>query len=186
LKDENIPVTSETLGSYLGTSGDSIRRDIGCLIPKEGKGHYEKRPLAEEIAQAFGFEEPLKICLVGLGILGQYMLQTMDQWDHAKIVLLFDTKINRLERLDQSIPAFPAWEIPEILPSRGIKTAVLATEAEEAEKNASRLFSGGVKYLLNLTGYYLRSPHGGIRIKNINLLSELLCLKATLQNQRKE
>jgi len=180
LREEELPLTSENLGAYLGTSGDSIRKDLSTLIGSSSRKHYEKRNLQEDLEKGLGLEKVVPICLVGLGYMGQQVLQWSQTWSRAELKVLFDTRINRLERMDQPIPAFPAWEIPDYLPGKKIGTAILATDPEEAEKNADRLMKGGIKTILNLSGYYLMSPQRDIRIKNLNILSELLALNCSL------
>jgi len=176
LRMEETELNSESIGAFLGSTGDSIRKDLSQLKQKSS-GHYNRRDLKEEITQGLGLVLPVSTCLVGLGFQGRQILEWLPHWKAVKLKVLFDTKINRLERLDTSIPSFPAWEIPEYLPGKGIEAAILATSPEEAEKNGMRLIKGGVTSILNLSGYYL-PPSKGVRIKNMNMLTELLYLLA--------
>lgn len=177
LRAEEMELSSELLGEYLGSTGDSIRKDLSQLKRSKGRGHYNQRNLKDEITKGLGLNLPVSACLVGLGHQGRQILDLIPRWETVKLQVLFDTRINRLERLETSIPSFPAWEIPEYLPGKGITTAILATEPEETEKNGDRLIKGGISYILNLSGYYL-SPVEGVRIKNMNILTELLNLLA--------
>lgn len=178
-QQEERPLKSEDLGDYLNATGDSIRKDLSLGLKGEEKSrsHYGSRNLSREIRDSLGLTEPLRLTLVGLGNLGVYLLEQIPRWKGVSLEVIFDSKMNRLERLDQGIPSFPAWEIPEMLSTYRVTTAILASDAEETEKNAARLIDGGIRSILNLSGYYLNTRMGA-EILNVNLLTELLTLSA--------
>lgn len=177
LKEEENPSTSQLLGEYLRTSGNSIRQDLHQLNPGGDKKSYGNKDLGSSIRRGLRLTKPLRTCLIGLDYLGQHMMEQMPSWPEIELTIIFDTKVNRLERMDSSIPAYPAWEIPERLNPESVDLAILATSGEEAEKNAQRLEKAGVSAVLNLSGYYLNPAQWDMDIENVNLLAEMLYLQ---------
>ena len=179
LEEEEENLNSRLIGRYLNTTADSIRKDISRLGRTGRSGLYRSDELSRDIRCNLGLNTPVKAGLAGLGPLGLHLTELLIQSDDIELSAAFDGKMNRMERLDVPVDLYPAWEMEEILPRRGIVLGIITTEPEETEKAYLRMVRGGVKAVLNLSGYYLPREEEGPIIKNVNIgamLLELLCL----------
>ena len=178
LEEEEENLNSRLIGQYLDTTADSIRKDISRLGRKGRNGSYRAEELSGDIRRNLGLEAPVKAGLAGLGPLGLHVADLLSLSDDVLLAAAFDGNMNRLERLDISVDLYPAWEMEEIIPRLGIGMGIIATDPEDAEKAYLRMERGGVKAILNLSGYYLPGNGGEPVLKNVNIgamLLELLC-----------
>ena len=105
-------------------------------------------------------------------------MEYFSESDDVALTAAFDGKLNRMERLDVPVKLYPAWEMEEIIPRLQIGLGIIATEPEEARKTYRRMVRGGIKAVLNLSGYYIPREKKGPAVKNVNIgamLLELLC-----------
>ncbi|MDC7221189.1 MAG: winged-helix domain-containing protein [Spirochaetales bacterium] len=178
LEEEEETLNSRLIGRYLNATPDSVRKDISRLNREGRSGAYEGKDLSEGIRELLGLEGKKKVCLAGLGSLGLHIMELLENSEHVELVAAFDSKMNRVERTDATVELFPAWEIPEITARYGVEAGIIATEPEDAEKTLNRMSEGGVRGILNLSGWYLPRDEEGPSIKNVNIgamLLELLC-----------
>jgi len=180
LEEEEESLNSRLIGRYLDTSADSVRKDISRLSRSGRAGTYRAEELAGDIRDSLGLEGQVKACLAGLGPLGLHMMDFLSRSEDVDLTAAFDGKLNRMERLDAPVKLYPAWELAEIAPRLGITLGVITTEPEEAEKTCHRMAQGGVKAVLNLSGYYLPHREWGPVVKNVNIGAMLLELLSRL------
>ncbi|MBN2626526.1 MAG: hypothetical protein JXA95_07665 [Spirochaetales bacterium] len=178
LEEEEENLNSRLIGRYLGTSADSIRKDISRLDRGDRNGSYRADKLADDIRASLGLDREVRACLAGLGPLGLHLMEYFSESDDVALTAAFDGKLNRMERLDVPVKLYPAWEMEEIIPRLQIGLGIIATEPEEARKTYRRMVRGGIKAVLNLSGYYIPREKKGPAVKNVNIgamLLELLC-----------
>ena len=180
LEEEEEVLNSKLIGRYLNATSDSVRKDISRL-KRDNKGRaYHRGQLALDVKNNLGLSRKIPVCLVGLGPLGIHLMGLLHNSEETDLKAAFDGKMNRIERLEAPVDLFPSWELEEIVKRRGISLGVITTGPEEAEKTAARMTAGGIKAILNMSGYYLPHDSLGPVIENINFGASLLELISRL------
>lgn len=177
-----VRLSSSRIGKSLGIPGHTVRKDINFLgeIGNTGYG-YDLEKLEKHLAEALGFLNPRKACIVGLGRLGSALLEYRRfKPDNVLIEAGFDSSINRLETIVTPTPLFPAYEIPEVVRRKNIELALLAVPAKAAPEAAALLAEGGIKGIINFTPVTINPDPERILIRNINLANELRVLSSLL------
>jgi redox-sensing transcriptional repressor len=178
LEEEEENLNSRVIGRYLDTTADSVRKDISRLERSGKRGAYDPEDLIEDIREKLNLEQPIPVCLAGLGPLGVHLMELLHDSDETELIAAFDGRMNRIERLDAPVDLFPSWELEEMVQRKEIILGVISTAPEEAEKTAARMTAGGIRAILNFSGYYLPHDPAGPVIKNVNFgasLLELIC-----------
>ncbi len=91
-------ITSVQIESLTGWSANLVRKDISLLGVKCGASNgYKVQELKEALDKALGTgSEKQKCCIVGLGRMGQVLLDNAELEESAfKIVAGFDSNVNR-------------------------------------------------------------------------------------------
>ncbi len=153
-------VTSSELAERLNLGSAQIRKDLSYFggFGKQGKG-YSVSKLVSELRRILNVEKEWEIALVGIGDLGRALVHYQGFKDKGfRIALLFDnnpqkigTKIDELEIMDSAL-------IPNLIPERGIKIAIIAVPPQEAQKVADALVSAGVEAILSYAPVNLKVP----------------------------
>jgi redox-sensing transcriptional repressor len=155
-------VSSQLLGDMLNVTAAQIRKDLSFFggFGKQGIG-YNVDSLLDHIQRILGLKRIWPVALVGLGNLGRALLhyQGFEQ-EGFQIVALFDsdprkigTKVGQLDILDDR-------EIAQMLPTLGVRVAILALPPEKAQEVADMLIQAGVRALLNYAPITLKVPEG--------------------------
>jgi len=153
-------VASWELGERLGVSSAQIRKDLSYFgeFGKQGTG-YNVPKLIEELKKILKVDREWEMALVGVGDLGRALVHYGGFAGKGfRIAVLFDnnpekigTRLGDLEILDSRL-------IPEVIPQRGIKIAIIAVPPGEAQKVADILIKAGIKALLNYAPITLKVP----------------------------
>lgn len=174
-------VSSSELGGYLGQTAHTIRKDIHFLGIAGAPGtKYEIADLRRLITEHLGFGEPKKCCIVGLGRLGEALLEqllAMPQ-DAFRIVAGFDSNINRLETIQTPVELFPAYRIGEVVRRLQVELALIAVSPQQAQDAADRCCDGGVAGLLNFTPAVIKPKRNDCFVRSIDVSGELRILAA--------
>ncbi len=180
-KSSKKRISSAELESLTGIQAHSIRKDLSLLSPvKSGKEGYSRDSLEELISATFGFNRKRKICVAGLDMLGMAILNNPDSaLSGFEIAAGFDNSINRMEMITTKVPLYHFYEIEETVRRLEIEFAILAVDAEGAQKTADRLTAGGIRGILNFSPVILE-PRLNLLVRNIYLLEELRLLSALL------
>lgn len=175
-------VSSKRLGEDLGTRPHNIRKDLSLL--GEGGGQagsaYDVPHLRERIAERLGLGRPVRTCVVGLGRLGTALVDYPSLRDAGcNMIAGFDSNVNRVETVRLRIPAFPAYQMTEIIRRESIELGIIAVPADSAQETADRLVESGIKAILNFAPVVVRS-RDGIVTRNIDMVNEYLVVSALL------
>ena len=171
--------TSEEISEMTGISALTLRKDISLLGQTTGGRGYRLRDLKSMIETQLIEGQTVKACLAGLGELGLTFLgQRRVLTPAVDIIAGFEGNTNRLERLNLSIPLYPAYDIEEVVQEKGIRLAVLTVCQDDVNKTVQRLVRGGIKGILNCTPSLLESPAPGVVIRHLDLMSELKLLSS--------
>ncbi len=186
-RKNGVPVISSSqIGKTLGVEAHTIRKDINYLGGTGNTpGGYPIDQLLERINHQLGLLTSIKTCVVGLGRLGESLVNyTTFKEYNIDVVAAFDVNINKLETLKSDVPLFPAYEMEDVIHSKQIKIAILAVPADEANGIFEKLSRCQIKGILNYTGAILPGKtQAGIFVRNININHEINLLKV-LVNQK--
>ena len=173
-------ITSVQIESLTGWSANLVRKDISLLGVKCGASNgYKVQELKEALDKALGTgSEKQKCCIVGLGRMGQVLLDNAELEESAfKIVAGFDSNVNRTEVLRSVFPLHPTTMLESVIKEEGISWAILTVNSEEAQELATRLAVCGIKGIVNYTPCIL-SLQKEVAIENVCLLTALETLVA--------
>jgi redox-sensing transcriptional repressor len=168
-------ISSPELEKRTNIPSHTIRKDINFLgeIGCTGSG-YDVAKLKEHIAEKLDFAPRQTACIVGLGNLGQAILNfpTFLSDGAFTIIVGFDSNINKLETIKTKVPLFPSCEIAEVVRKMAIKLAIVAVPATSAQEVCDRLVDGGISGIVNFAQTLIRPKREGVFIRNIDLSVE--------------
>jgi redox-sensing transcriptional repressor len=182
-REGRLRISSRELGELIGETADTVRKDIGRLqTGNAGSAGYEPEALRQAIARSLGLTARRKACIVGLGRLGQAILQYTDfAGEGIEICAGFDSDVNKLELLSSGIPLLPSYRIAEYVRSEGISLAVLAVPPQSAQGAADRLCAGGISGIVNFTTP-VAVPQG-VEVRMVSVLEEFRVLSVLIEHE---
>ena len=168
-------ITSQEIETLTGWSAAVARRDISLLAVHCGASNgYKVAELREALVKALNIsQEQQKCCIVGLGRLGQALLEITElESSPFQLVAGFDSNVNRTEVLRSVFPLHPTTMLESVIRSEHITYAILSVPPEEAQSTATRLSSCGIKGIVNYTSCVLTVP-ATTAVENVSLLTAL-------------
>lgn len=174
-------ITSQKIQELGLWSAAVARRDISLLELNCGDARgYNVDELRKAIIQALNLNaEEKKCCIVGLGRLGQVLLDSKDLFNSSfKIVAGFDSSVNRTEVIRSTFPLHTTTSLEQVVREENIFYAILSTSREEAQSMADKLCRSGIKGIVNFTPCVLSVPPA-VKVENASLLTCLEMLSAT-------
>lgn len=175
-------ITSQKIEQLTGWSSAVVRRDIAALkIHCGATNGYKTEELRNHLEKLFGEKkESLKCCIVGLGRMGQALLDASELYDTPfKIVAGFDSSVNKTEVLSSSFPLHPTTLMKKIIREESISYGILTVDAEEAQPLTEALVDCGIKGIVNYTPCVLSVPPS-VSVENVGLLTALETLAISL------
>ena len=176
LQTENNPVTSsEMLGESCQVSPAQIRKDLSYFgeFGVRGVG-YDTKKLEGEIKEILGLNHNWPATVVGVGKLGQALLNFAFFRKHGfRIVAAFDSDENKVgDELNDGVTILPTSEIEKTVKSEKISIGIITTPANSAQEVADKLVAGGIKGILNFAPIKVKVPES-ITLRNVSITSEL-------------
>lgn len=168
-------ITSQKIQELSPWSSAVIRRDISTLgINCGATNGYKAEELRQTIENLFSLgKEKIFCCIVGLGRMGQSLLDTSELYDSPfKIVAGFDSSVNKTEVLSSSFPLHPTTLMKKIIKEEKISYALLTVDVDEAQPLTDLLIECGIKGIVNYTPCILTVPET-VKVENISLLTAL-------------
>ena len=173
-----VRISSGSLGKRMGITASQIRQDLSCFgeFGQQGYG-YNIMELRAEIGHILGIDSGHKIIVVGVGHLGQALLQKFDfdkvgfRIDSAFDVspALIGTEIRRVAvRSMDELEEYDANYHPDV--------AVLTVPESVAQPLADRLIGLGVRGFWNFTNVELSTDEPGVFFEDIHFVDTLLTL----------
>jgi redox-sensing transcriptional repressor len=170
-------VSSAELGRRTGFSSEQIRKDLAHVgsLGTRGVG-YRTEVLAAQLRGVLGLDRQVDAALVGAGHLGTALARySHGRHQQVRIAAIFDADPAQAGRVLGGVAVRPAAQLRAALRREGIRMAVLAVPAAEAQSVADELVAGGVAAILNFAPVKLDVP-SGVRVRNIDLNLELQAL----------
>jgi redox-sensing transcriptional repressor len=151
-------VSSQQLGGLLQMTPAQIRKDLSYFgrFGKQGRG-YNIRFLGEELRQILGLDQKWPACLVGVGRLGQAIVNYpgfVPEGFH--IVAAFDSDPTQIGRKIGDVAVRPMVDLVDTVSGEDIAIGIVAVPARHAQPVINQLVAAGVKGILN---YAPIAPH---------------------------
>jgi len=160
--------SSQQLGELLGCRSELLRKDLNTLNCRaDGRG-YLVETLRKDLGRKLFLKGVLKAGFSGLDSWGSLLLENGEELLGLKLAAGFDSRQNRLERTETTIPLFPTHEIADVFQKEEIPLGILASARVSPQRNLERMQEGGALGILNLTGRPLKVP-GGIFYRQSDL-----------------
>ncbi len=161
MADEGQVVTSsQELGSRLGISSTQIRKDLSYFgeFGKQGTG-YDIHFLRGQLRGILQVDRPWKVALIGVGDVGHALLRLIELEDRGfSIAAIFDKDPQKIDRRIDKLTVLDVATLHEVILRRGIRVAIIAVPACEAQGIADALFDAGVGAILSYAPILLKLP----------------------------
>jgi redox-sensing transcriptional repressor len=166
-------VFSYSLGKEAGVSAEKVRKDFSQFgIKGNKKGGYNINELLFTINGIFRKDELQKVILVGLGNIGNAMLQYKAfRKNMIQIVAAFDIDPAKYKK-KYELPVYPLENLQEVSGNLNVRTAILAIPEREAQQVTIQLVQAGITGILNFTPAVLKVPQN-VMVSNIRIGNEL-------------
>jgi redox-sensing transcriptional repressor len=161
LEQEGREVTSShELGERLGISSAQIRKDLSLFggFGKQGTG-YHIPYLIDQLKQVLKVNREWEVALIGVGDLGRAVAHYKGFVDRGfRITAAFDSAPEKIGTPIDGITIQAMDTAPTIIAERGIKIAMIAVPAANAQAVADMLIEAGVRAILNYAPINLNVP----------------------------
>jgi redox-sensing transcriptional repressor len=142
--------SSQELGERLGISSAQIRKDLSQFgeFGKQGTG-YNITFLVGQLKRILKVETAWDVALVGVGDLGRAVANYAGFIDRGfRIAALFDTDPAKIGTQINNLPIEDTAGMVPAIRQRGLKVAMLAVPARDAQGVADRLIEAGIQAIL--------------------------------------
>ena len=179
-----VSVSSEVIASRVSSTAPQVRKDLSYFGSFGKKGHgYDVDELIASLEKILGVNKKWKVALVGLGKLGQSLLQYKGFWRSGfEVMAIFEKDPSKIGRRFRGIPIYPVAEMPQVCERENILLAIIAVSPEAAEEAFRNALDSGIRGILNFTGYCCFKPPPHAFIKNINMAAEIEMLSYYVTN----
>lgn len=167
-------VSSHALGRALGLTSAQVRKDFGTLGQLGARGvGYRVDLVARALRRTLGTDRRWPIALVGVGHLGSALVRHRQFREQGfEFAALFDRDPALQGRRIEGVEVRALEDLPRLVPALGIRLAMLAVPAAEAQRVASLLVAAGVKGILNFASSALDVP-GDVAVVAVDLAIHL-------------
>lgn len=164
---------SYNLGEEAGVSAEQVRKDFSLYgLKGNKKGGYDINELLVTINDIFKHDKTHEIILVGLGNIGQALLQYKNFTEiNFNIVGAFDIDPSKVKK-KYAVPVYAMEKLKIFVQANKIKIAILAVPPVAAKEVCNDLVSAGIKGILNFTPVVLKTPDDVV-VNNLDLQNEL-------------
>jgi len=161
--------SSQKLADLLGVSSAQIRKDFSHFgeFGKQGSG-YRIAYLQEQLTAILKVDREWEVALVGAGPLAEPLIRENSFAGRGfRVVSVFDRRPERIGLRLGSLEILDAQRLPEVVRERGLKVAIVAVPADEAQVVVDTLVEAGVRAILSYAPITLSVPPG-VRIQTID------------------
>ncbi|MBP8973622.1 MAG: redox-sensing transcriptional repressor Rex [Anaerolineae bacterium] len=174
IQEEKEYTSSHELSERLGISSAQIRKDLSHFgeFGKQGTG-YNVRYLHEQIRHILKVDHEWLMAVVGVGDLGRAIAHYRGfQARGFRVAALFDTDPKLIGERIGDLTILPMEQLATEIQRLGIRIAMIAVPAAEAQAVAHRLIEAGVTALLNYAPISLTVP-ANVRVQYIDPAAHL-------------
>lgn len=163
MAEEGIQVTSsQELGERLGISAAQIRKDLSQFgeFGKQGTG-YHIEYLVEQLKQILKVDRVWDMAVVGAGGIGSAVARYQGFANRGfRVTMIFDNDPNKIGTQIGPFVVQDTAHMVEAIQQAGIKVAMIAVPATQAQAVADELVKAGVKAILNYAPVSINVPDG--------------------------
>ncbi|HLO02148.1 MAG TPA: redox-sensing transcriptional repressor Rex [Symbiobacteriaceae bacterium] len=170
-------ISSAELASKTGFTPEQIRKDLAYFgaFGTRGVG-YDVVSLSRRITRILGLHRGVDAALVGAGHLGVALARyNLSRHKDVRITAIFDVAPAKIGTELMGVTIQPLAQLVETIRERGIRIAILAVPASEAQNTAELLEQAGIEAILNFAPAKIRL-NPVITVQNIDLTIELQSL----------
>lgn len=156
--DGETVVSSQSLGEALDVTPAQIRKDLSYFgrFGKQGRG-YNVNSLLTKLREILGLDRKWRVCLVGVGRLGQAVAQYGGfEPQGFQIVAAFDSNPDVIGSTVAGTAVRDATDLDTFLRANPVDIGIVAVPAVAAQQVVDRLVNSGIKAILN---YAAMAPH---------------------------
>lgn len=162
--------SSHELGERLGISSAQIRKDLSHFgeFGKQGTG-YQIKFLVEQLQRILKVESEWAVTLVGAGDLGHALAHYNGFANRGfRIIAVFDSDPAKIGmQLDGGLMVEDAARMAETIRRRGVKVAMVAVPADQAQAVCDRLIEAGIQAILNYAPISISVPDN-VQVQHID------------------
>jgi redox-sensing transcriptional repressor len=161
--------SSQELGGHLGISSAQIRKDLSQFgeFGKQGTG-YNITYLSDQLQQILQIDRIWDVALIGVGYLGHAVASYAGFVDRGfRIVAVFDNDPRKFGTQAGPFTIRGMDQLKESIQQAGIKVAMIAVPANEAQNVVDQLVAAGVQAILCYAPTSITVPDG-VRIAYID------------------
>ena len=163
-------IYSHDLAGKAGATAAQVRRDLMGIgfsgTPRRG---YEVEGLANALADYLDAPSSEGIALVGVGRLGRALLDyAVGRHPKLHIAAAFDNDPSKVGRVIADCRCYDIDDSQRVIPEQGIRMAIIAVPASEAQAAATRVVDQGVRGLINFSPVRLHVP-AGVYVDNVDV-----------------
>ncbi|MBN1680377.1 MAG: redox-sensing transcriptional repressor Rex [Anaerolineae bacterium] len=166
--------SSHELGERLGISSAQIRKDLSHFgeFGKQGTG-YNLAYLYEQIRHILHVDQQWPVAIVGMGDLGHALANYRGfETRGFRVSCLFDNDVKIIGDSVAGMEILPIDVMHDVIQQQGVRVAMVAVPADQAQFVANQLAQAGVKAILNYAPITLAVPVG-VRVQYIDPVAHL-------------
>ena len=168
-------VSSQQLATRFHLNAAQIRKDLAWFgeFGVRGVG-YDVEALASHLRQILGLGEPIRVAVIGAGLLGQALADYPGfPRDGFEPVALFDRAPGKVGQQSRGgVPIYHMRRLKAIVRRQHIRIAMIAVPAGVAQQVVNQVAAAGVEAILNFAPGTLVPPPG-VKVKNVDLTVSL-------------
>lgn len=173
-QEEKSVTSSHELGRRLDISSAQIRKDLSHFggFGKQGTG-YQIEYLIDQLQEVLQVNQEWMVAVVGAGNLGIAISHYRGFQDRGfRIAHVFDVSPKKIGQRVGAFTVQPVSAMRELIRREGIKIAMLAVPAEDAQAVADQLVEAGVQAILNYAPININVPED-VQIQFIDPVTHL-------------
>jgi redox-sensing transcriptional repressor len=159
-KKDRRTISSKQLGESLGLTDAQVRKDFAYFgqFGHPGIG-YRVDDLIGQVRRILGTDKTWNVILVGAGNLGRALSAYRGfEAKGFRLIAVFDNDPTKVGKRLGPFMIQPLEAVPDTIEKQGVKLAMLAVPAEQAQAVADQLIDAGVRGLLNFAPVSLTVP----------------------------
>lgn len=162
IREGRTVTSSQELGERLGISAAQIRKDLSQFgeFGKQGTG-YHIPYLIEQLQKILHIDREWDVVVVGAGDIGSAVARYRGFANRGfKVRMIFDVDPQKVGQTIGEFTVHDYQEITDKIRQNGIKIAMIAVPANQAQEVADLLVEAGIRAILNYAPINLNVPNG--------------------------
>ena len=175
MEDQGSVVTSsQELGEWVGISAAQIRKDISQFgeFGKQGTG-YNIKYLREKLREILKVDRVWDVAIIGMGDIGHGLARYQGFLDRGfRVILAFDNNPEKIGTEIDGLLIQDTANMAAAIKEAGIKVAMVAVPADNAQDVADELAKTDVTSILSYAPICINVPEG-VRVQYIDPATHL-------------